>query len=336
MNNITLSPEQFIFAQGSELKTTSLNVAEAFGKLHKDVLRKIEAVDCSKEFSQRNFTPAEYLDEQGKSRPSYEMTKDGFIFVIMSFTGKKAAEIKESYINAFNLMHDKLFPAPKQTEQPLLTYATKEQRQPLIKAVRKFTLTAQQKGKTISFSDTHSLINMQMGVDDVEHLTSEQITEAVKMVGTMLKEVVMEGDYISYAESDFIQPDAYLKINAEQKRQLSDAVNSSFCGWVFHGDNNQHVYNLFRSVFNLQNVDDLPADKLPDAMKLVGEIKEKNWQFLLLLNELKEEHIKTNVSGGAPWTPRLKGQWKKQIGKNLPDRPDWLAIKAEIETKLAA
>ena len=35
-----------------------------------------------------------------------EMTKDGFTFVAMGFTGKEAAKFKEDYINAFNEMHD--------------------------------------------------------------------------------------------------------------------------------------------------------------------------------------------------------------------------------------
>lgn len=36
------------------------------------------------------------------------MTKDGFIFLVMGFTGHKAAAIKEAYINAFNIMAEQL------------------------------------------------------------------------------------------------------------------------------------------------------------------------------------------------------------------------------------
>ena len=36
------------------------------------------------------------------------MTKDGFIFLVMDFTGKAAAQIKEAYINAFNWMAEQL------------------------------------------------------------------------------------------------------------------------------------------------------------------------------------------------------------------------------------
>jgi len=41
--------------------------------------RKIESVDCSKEFSQRNFTPADKIN-RGLPPITYEMTKDGFMF----------------------------------------------------------------------------------------------------------------------------------------------------------------------------------------------------------------------------------------------------------------
>lgn len=48
--------------------TTSLLIAEKFDKQHKDVLRAIAKKSCSDEFRQRNFAPAEYLDEQSKRK----------------------------------------------------------------------------------------------------------------------------------------------------------------------------------------------------------------------------------------------------------------------------
>jgi len=38
----------------------------------------------------------------------YEMTKDGFAFLVMGFTGAKAAAFKEAYINQFNAMETEL------------------------------------------------------------------------------------------------------------------------------------------------------------------------------------------------------------------------------------
>ncbi|MDX7784867.1 Rha family transcriptional regulator [Aeromonas caviae] len=109
MGNITsLTPAEIISLQQGQPVTTSLKVAEVFGKQHKDVLRKIATLDCSKDFNERNFALVTYLDGKGEARPAYEMTKDGFIFVVMGFTGAKAAATKEAYISAFNWMADQL------------------------------------------------------------------------------------------------------------------------------------------------------------------------------------------------------------------------------------
>lgn len=90
------------------ITTTSLKVAEAFGKRHDNVISKLKRLDCSPEFNALNFKEVEYIDSKGEKRPSYEMTKDGFIFLVMGFTGKQAAAIKEAYINAFNQMAEEL------------------------------------------------------------------------------------------------------------------------------------------------------------------------------------------------------------------------------------
>lgn len=91
-----------------KIVTTSLAVAAHFGKQHKDVLKAIYNLECSEEFRQRNFAPSEYLNSQGKSQPYFEMTRDGFTFLAMGFTGKEAAKWKEAYVNAFNKMEAEL------------------------------------------------------------------------------------------------------------------------------------------------------------------------------------------------------------------------------------
>ena len=90
----------------AEATTTSLKVAKYFQRNHRDVLRALRELECSAEFSVRNFALTEYIDTQGKPRPMYEMTKNGFVFLVMGFTGKQAALFKESYIAAFDEMSD--------------------------------------------------------------------------------------------------------------------------------------------------------------------------------------------------------------------------------------
>lgn len=89
--------------------TTSLQVAEYFGKQHYRILRAIENLECSSEFRLANFGETPYTDPQnGQTYPAYTITKDGFVFLAMGFTGKEAAKWKEAYITAFNAMEAKL------------------------------------------------------------------------------------------------------------------------------------------------------------------------------------------------------------------------------------
>lgn len=88
--------------------TSSLKVAEMFHKNHAHVLRDIEVLDCSSDFRESNFGLSSYKSEQNKRLPMYYMTKDGFTFLVMGYRGKKAAEFKEDYIKAFNLMENTL------------------------------------------------------------------------------------------------------------------------------------------------------------------------------------------------------------------------------------
>lgn len=104
--------------------TTSINVAEVFGKLHRNVLRKLEMLDCSPEFTELNFERSEYTDKTGRKLPVWNMTKDGFIFLVMGFTGAEAAAIKERYIAAFNKMESALHKAvPLDPDKTVITQA---------------------------------------------------------------------------------------------------------------------------------------------------------------------------------------------------------------------
>lgn len=83
--------------------TTSLIVAEVFGKEHRNVLRDIENLSCSDSFRMLNFERTPYTHPQnGQTYEMYEMTKDGFSFLVMGYTGEKAGQFKELFISEFN------------------------------------------------------------------------------------------------------------------------------------------------------------------------------------------------------------------------------------------
>jgi Rha family phage regulatory protein len=84
--------------------TTSLKISELFNKPHKSVLRAIENLECPSDFWRHNFVPRDYVDGRGKTQPSFEITRDGFMLVGMGFNGRRAVEWKIKVIQAFNEM----------------------------------------------------------------------------------------------------------------------------------------------------------------------------------------------------------------------------------------
>lgn len=82
--------------------TTSSMVSEVFGELHKNVVAKIEMLDFSSDFFCDNFNEVKYIRKKWNFNPAYEMTRDGFGFISMSFAGKKATELSLAYLHAFD------------------------------------------------------------------------------------------------------------------------------------------------------------------------------------------------------------------------------------------
>ncbi|MFH5206169.1 Rha family transcriptional regulator [Campylobacter coli] len=107
-NKVIINKQEVQFdTQNNQIFCTSLDVAKVFGKQHKDILEIIRSKIRNKEiqnFNGRNFSPVKYRDAKGEMRPAYQLTKDGFSFIAMGLTGRKADKFKIEFINAFNEM----------------------------------------------------------------------------------------------------------------------------------------------------------------------------------------------------------------------------------------
>ena len=99
---------ELINVRNDEAVTTSLQVAEAFGKQHTKVIRAIE--NLIEGLPKNGDTPKMFrksssINKQNRQRyPMYYINRDGFSLLVMGFTGKKALEWKLKYIEAFNQM----------------------------------------------------------------------------------------------------------------------------------------------------------------------------------------------------------------------------------------
>ena len=108
--------------------TTSNQIAEHFGKEHKVVMRAIRNLrnTVHADFYGCNFAPIQNITDLGIGRtrqdPAYRITRDGFVFLAMGFTGKEAAQWKEAYITAFNKMEAELRAREKPAAAPAIDY----------------------------------------------------------------------------------------------------------------------------------------------------------------------------------------------------------------------
>lgn len=96
------------FGREERAGCTSLDVAETFGKEHKNVLRDIRGLGCSDEFNRLNFEPISYTDAMNRKQEAMVMTRDGFTLLVMGYTGELAMKFKEGYIKQFNAMETAL------------------------------------------------------------------------------------------------------------------------------------------------------------------------------------------------------------------------------------
>lgn len=98
--------EQLVIQRNNQAVTTSLDIAQTFGKKHNNVMRDIGGL-LKNEQTQQMFDESTYVNQQNHQEyPMYYMNRDGFSLLVMGFTGKKALEFKLKYIEAFNKMED--------------------------------------------------------------------------------------------------------------------------------------------------------------------------------------------------------------------------------------
>jgi Rha family phage regulatory protein len=109
MNDLILSDYGLTEKNGIPV-VDSRHVAEKFHKRHDHVLRDISAAIQNffeigqPKFGESNFIKSNYKNEQSKKQPEYLLTRDGFSYIAMGFSGNRAAKFKIDYINAFNQM----------------------------------------------------------------------------------------------------------------------------------------------------------------------------------------------------------------------------------------
>lgn len=213
---------------------SSLTVAEVFEKQHKHVLEAIErlkedagkttidgenlaaensAAKLSTEMD-KMFVASTYKN-RGKSYKCYNMTRDGFSFLIMGFTGAKAMVWKLKYIKAFNNMesHIRQFYAYRE-EYPEYTDAIKEH--------------YEREGKTsrFAYSNEADMINkIVLGMTAKEFKKANELDEHVNSIRPYLEKKqihmihMLQSIDIAYLDDDIPYKERKKKLEAYAARK---------------------------------------------------------------------------------------------------------------------
>lgn len=166
--------------------TTSLEVAKFFSKRHDHVLRDIDTLlsQLPENSLQPNF--GEMFQEQEtplglKQIRIFVLYRDGFMLLVMGYTGKKALAVKLAYIEAFNRLEAELAAqrgaALPEVPHIAITPSTTASRKPLEKLVK---VWARQSGLIVG--DCWTMLNAAFNLQSITELPEEWIPDAIVWV----------------------------------------------------------------------------------------------------------------------------------------------------------
>lgn len=95
---------ELVIMRDQSAVTTSLSVAEVFGKEHRNVLRDIRNLQKDALNFEQMFIEGDSPDSYGRSRKIYFMNRDGFSLLAMGFTGSEAVKFKQRFLAEYNRM----------------------------------------------------------------------------------------------------------------------------------------------------------------------------------------------------------------------------------------
>lgn len=151
------------------LLVSSREVAINFEKRHADVIKVIDSKISENEKlrSQKYFIENTYkVEGNNRTYKEYLMTRDGFSFLVMGFTGSKADDWKLKYIEAFNKMEQQL-------KNPFLNISKE------LQAILMVDKKQQEQEKRISDIENKMTVNYELA----ENLRSSINHRAVELLG---------------------------------------------------------------------------------------------------------------------------------------------------------
>lgn len=175
---LTTMKQQLVFVQDKQAVTDSLTIANAFEKGHDKVLRDIRGLKCSEQFRLANFGESSYMNKQRREMPMFIVTFDGFSMLAMGYSGEKAIQFKERYINEFNRTRQIL-----ESHQVTLLAAEQKQVQLVIASVIHYRYSAiPDKARRKYFTRLYGQLKKQFNVMSFRDIPRSRLNEAINFI----------------------------------------------------------------------------------------------------------------------------------------------------------
>lgn len=185
---------ELVYLKNDEAVCDSLQIAEKFGKEHRNVLRAIDdLLETLLKIEQPSklFIASKRKADDGQYHRMYLMNRDGFSLLVMGFTGKNALEWKLQYIRAFNQMEN--FIREKSTRMWIETRkAGKFTRKAEADTIQKLVEYAKEQGSSHAeklYMTYSKLANRMAGITKRDEATVMQLNNLSLMENIILHEV---------------------------------------------------------------------------------------------------------------------------------------------------
>ena len=171
--------------------TTSLMIANKFGKQHKNILSIIESKKYL--FNELNFKPDKYVDNKGEERPMYYLDRDFATFIIMGFTGEKADAWKLKYIQAFNQMEKIIMEKNTSVwlEQRTQGKLTRKAETDTIKSLIDYAKMQGSEHSNMLYVTYSKLANKMADIESRDNATLQQLNELSFIENIILNQIIV-------------------------------------------------------------------------------------------------------------------------------------------------
>lgn len=183
MNAVRATP--VVTVVDGNVTTLSTDVASFFEKQHKHVIAAIENIiatlpqERQPNFRQTVVTRANPSGGAPIKSKAYRLTRDGFTFLAMGFTGARAQEFKWAYIDAFNKMEAALRQCPAQSQLPTPTLTEQQSYQILSEVAKRC------KRNGVHYQTLYRSLKKRYQVTKYTHILQRDFEDALEFIRTV-------------------------------------------------------------------------------------------------------------------------------------------------------